>query len=45
MMEERTWNEAPECYRPWQTVRGTPRITVTGTFVSTEFNPGPVRMD
>jgi len=42
VMEERTWNETPECSRPWQTVQGTPRITVTGTFVSTEFDPGPV---
>ncbi|HEX8320818.1 hypothetical protein [Longimicrobium sp.] len=45
MMDERTRNEAPECSRRWQDVKGTPRITVTGTFVSTEFNPGPVRID
>lgn len=45
MMDERTRNEASECSRRWQDVKGTPRITVTGTFMSTEFNPGPVRMD
>lgn len=45
MVDERTRTEAPECSRRWQDVTGTPRITVTGTFVSTEFNPGPVRID
>ncbi len=42
VMDERTWDDAPECARPWQTVQGTPRITVTGRFVSTEYDPGPV---
>lgn len=37
MMEERTWNEAPECFRPWQEVHGMPRITVTGSFTATEY--------
>jgi hypothetical protein len=45
VMQERTLDQAPDCYRPWQTVQGSPRITVTGTFVSTEFEPGPVRLD
>ncbi|HEY7767532.1 hypothetical protein [Longimicrobium sp.] len=45
MMRERTDYEAPECAQRWQDVKNTPRITVTGTFVSTKFNPGPVRMD
>ena len=45
MMDERTRDQAPECARAWQDVQGTPRITVTGTFVSTEFRPGPVTMD
>ena len=42
VMDERTWNEAPECFQTWKNVQGTPRITVTGTFVSTEFDPGEI---
>jgi hypothetical protein len=44
MRDERTRNEAPECARSWQDVKGTPRITVTGTFVSTKFNPPPTEI-
>ncbi len=45
VMEERTLDQAPDCYRPWQAVQDAPRITVTGTFVSTEFEPGPILVD
>jgi hypothetical protein len=44
MMQKRTDYEAPECALRWQHVEGTPRITVTGTFVSTKFNPPPTEV-
>ncbi|HEY0025805.1 MAG TPA: hypothetical protein VGB24_23150 [Longimicrobium sp.] len=44
MRQERTHDEAPECARRWQDVEGTPRITVTGTFMSTKFNPPPTEV-
>jgi hypothetical protein len=44
MMDVRTRDQTPECSRAWQNVQGTPRITVSGTFVSTEFDPPPTEV-
>ena len=38
VVAERTLEQAQECHRPWQTVQGTPRITVTGSFTATELD-------
>ena len=37
VVQERTLDQTPDCYRPWQEVRGTPRITVTGSFTAKEY--------